>query len=412
MNIPRRFYSHCHVLLCSGALLALVACEQPPVEEKAVRVVVTPAVQEDITLYGNYVGHTRASQRVEINPRVDGFLEEISFVEGSVVAERTTLYRIDTAPFQATLDRAEATLSSRQAGLAKAQRDVARIKPLFEEDAASQLDYDDAIAHVQQSEAAVQEAQADLKNAQLELDYTELKAPINGLIGESNVDVGALIRASDSEPLTTVSQIDPIHVYFSMSALDYLNARRRVSSDYQEQKSEREGKAVEGAVTISLPDDSLYRYKGAVGFTDPQVNPKTGTFAIRAILPNPDRELLPGQYTRVRLPLEVRKDALLIPEESILIEQGGVYVYVVLPNNRIERRLIFIGPIHEGRMVVEKGLDPGEPIVIHGINKVYHGTLTTPIDLQDYEAELAAASAGTGTNTGDKIDTQDEASAQ
>ena len=373
-------------------MLTLTACEPPPpVEEQAVRVVVTPAVQEDVTLFGNYVGHTRASKRVEVNPRVDGFLEEISFVEGSVVAEKSTLYRIDPAPYQAALDRAEATLSSREAALAKARRDVARIKPLFEEDAASQLDYDDAIAQVQQSEAAVQETLADLKNAQLELDYTELRAPISGLIGESGVDVGALIKASNSEPLTTVSQIDPIHVYFSMSALDYLNARRRVRSASEDQKATREGKAVEGAVTITLPDDSIYRYKGVVGFTDPQVNPKTGTFAIRAILPNPDRELLPGQYTRVRLPLEVRQNALLIPEESILIEQGGVYVYVVLPNKRVERRLIFTSALIGGKIIVEKGLDPGERIIIHGINKVYHGTLTDPITVQAYEAELAAS---------------------
>ena len=382
-----------------GGALALVACEQPPVEEQAVRVVTTPAVEQDITLFGNYVGHTKASKRVEVNPRVDGFLQEISFVEGSVVAERTTLYRIDPAPFQATMDRDEATLSSRQAALAKAGRDVARIKPLFEEDAASQLDYDDAVAEVQQSEAAVQEAQADLRNAQLELDYTEIKAPIRGMIGESRVDVGALIRANNSEPLTTVSQIDPIHVYFSMSALDYLNARRRVRTAYDDRKAEREGKAVEGAVTITLPDDSIYRYQGVVGFTDPQVNPKTGTFAIRAILPNPDRELLPGQYTRVKLPLEIRPNALLIPEESILIEQGGVYVYVVLSNNRIERRLIFVGPVLDGKMIVEKGLDPGERIVIHGINKVYHGSLTDPITEQAYEAELAAAAQSQDTQS-------------
>jgi membrane fusion protein (multidrug efflux system) len=392
MNTFRGLVRQARTLLVLGAMLTLTACEPPPpVEEQAVRVVVTPAVQEDVTLFGNYVGHTRASKRVEVNPRVDGFLEEISFVEGSVVAERTTLYRIDPAPFQATLDRTEATLARRQAALAKARRDVARIKPLFEEDAASQLDYDDAIAQVQQTEAAVQEAQADLKNAQLELAYTELKAPISGLIGESQVDVGALIRASNSEPLTTVSQIDPIHVYFSMSALDYLNARRRVRSTYEDQKAAREGKAVEGAVTITLPDDSIYRHQGVVGFTDPQVNPKTGTFAIRAILPNPDRELLPGQYTRVRLPLEVRQNALLIPEESILIEQGGVYVYVVLPNKRVERRLIFTSGLIGGKIIVEKGLDPGERIIIHGINKVYHGTLTDPITEQAYEAELAAS---------------------
>lgn len=388
------------VLLSLLSLFGLSGCEEPVTVEEATRVVITPVVQQDVTLFGNYVGHTRASQRVEVNPRVDGFLEEISFVEGSVVDAGTTLYKIDQAPFQATLDRARATLSSRNAALEKARRDVARIKPLFEEDAASQLDYDDAVAQLQQSEAAVHEAEADLTNAQLELDYTEMKAPIRGLIGESQVDVGALIRASDSTPLTTVSQIDPIHVYFSMSALDYLNARRRVTSQWQEEKVDREGKAVEGQVTITLPDDSIYRFQGAVGFTDPQVNPQTGTFAIRAILPNPDRELLPGQYTRVRLPLEVRYSALLIPEESILIEQGGVYVYVVLPNNRVERRLIFIGPIIDGKLIVEKGLAAGERIILHGINKVYHGSLADPVTLSDYEAELAAeAAAATAPET-------------
>jgi membrane fusion protein (multidrug efflux system) len=391
MNIKRGLQRPARYLLGACALITLVACEEPPLVEMPVRVVTIPAAQEDVTLHGNYVGQTQASKRVEINSRVDGFLEDISFVDGSVVSEQDTLFRIDPAPYQAALDRVEATLSRRRAALAKAGRDVARIKPLFEEDAASQLDYDNAVAEVQQAEAAVQEAQADLRNAELELDYTKIEAPIAGLIGESEVDVGALIKANNATPLTTISQVDPLHVYFSMSALDYLHARRRVNTDYEEQKADREGKAVEGLVTISLPDDSIYRYKGAVGFTDPQVNPQTGTFAIRAVVPNPDRELLPGQYTRVRLPLEIRRDALLIPEECILIEQGGVYVYVVLPSNRIERRLIFVGPVIEGELIVEKGLDPGERIVIHGINKVYHGTLTDPITLEAYEAELAEA---------------------
>ena len=376
------------LLLLVIPLFALLACTPPAVEERAVRVVVTPAEQRDVTLSGDYVGRTRASKRVEVNPRVDGFLEEIAFVEGSLVQQRQALYHIDPAPYEAALERARATLASREAALAKSRRDVARIGPLFEENAASQLDYDEAISAVQQGEAAVREANADLKKAQLELDYTALKAPIAGLIGESRVDVGALIRSGNSEPLTTISQIDPIDVYFSMSALDYLNARRRATSLAAEQKFEEEGKALEGLVTITLPDDSIYRYRGAVGFTDPQVNPQTGTFAIRARLPNPDRELLPGQYTRVKMPLEVRRNTLLIPEECILIEQGGVYVYVVLPSNRVERRLIFVGPIVEGQMIVEKGLDPGERLIIHGINKVYHGSLVEPIGLEEYRAEL------------------------
>ncbi|QFU77378.1 efflux RND transporter periplasmic adaptor subunit [Halioglobus maricola] len=378
-----------HLLaLYLGGIALLTGCQEPTVVEEAIEVVVVDVARESVTLFGNYVGQTHASKQVEVNPRVDGFLEEISFVEGSVVESRQMLYRIDEAPYQASLDRHQATATSRAAALAKSRRDLARIQPLFEEDAASQLDLDDAIAAVQQGEAAVKEAEADLRTAELQLEYTQLRAPIDGVIGESDVDVGALIQAGNPDPLTTIQQVDPIHVYFSMSALDYLNARRRVHSRYQEQKIEREGKALEGTVTITLPDDSIYRYKGTVAFTDPQVNPQTGTFAVRAVVPNPDRELLPGQYTRVRWPLEERIDALLIPEEAILIEQGGVYVYVVLPNNRVERRLIFVGPTVEGRIIVDKGLAADEKIIIHGINKVLHGSLASPMDLADYERQL------------------------
>ena len=375
--------------LATVALL-LSACSEEPLEEEAIRVVYVPVQQRDVTLYANYVGRTEASERVEVNARVDGFLEEISFVDGSTVSERSVLYRIDAKPYQANVDRAEAVLASRKAQLEKFKRDVARIAPLFEEDAASQLDYDEAVSAVETGEASVRQAEAELQRAQLELDYTELKAPIGGVIGASDVDVGALIRAGSSKPLTTVSRIDPIYVNYAMSALDYLNARRRVRSYWEQQKAEREGKALEGEVTITLPDDSVYRYRGRVGFTDPQVNPETGTFAVRAIVPNPDKELLPGQYTRVRMPLEVRRDALLIPEETIIIEQGGVYVKVVLDNNRVEQRLIFVGPPIEGELIVEGGLDAGERIIVHGINKVYHGALADPITLEAYQQALDA----------------------
>ncbi len=382
-----------YVTTIALSLLIISGCAEEVVEEEATRVVYVPVVKQDVTIFGTYVGRTEASERVEVNARVDGFLEEIAFIEGSVVAEGETLYKIDPRPYQANVDRRAAILESRNASLGKFQRDVARIGPLFEEDAASQLDYDNAVSAAEQGEAAVREAEADLTTAELQLEYTEIIAPISGVIGESEVDVGALIRANDSTPLTIVSQIDPIHVNYAMSALDYLNARRRVTSYFDELKAEVEGKALEGRVSITLPDESIYQYEGVVGFTDPQVNPKTGTFAVRAIVPNPSKELLPGQYTRVQMPLEVREDALLIPEESTVIEQGGVYVMVVLPNDRVERRLIFVGPIIDGNMIVENGLIEGERIIVHGINKVYHGALAEPVTLEDYEAELEAEEA-------------------
>lgn len=378
-------------LLSFILIIVLAACTEEQAPEQITRVVYSPVQQKDVTIYREYIGSTRASERVEVNARVDGFLEEITFVEGSAVTLGDTLYRIDARPYQATVDRRQATLASRQAVLAKYKRDVVRIKPLFEEDAASQLDYDVAVSAVEQGEAQVRESEADLKRAMLELEYTEIKAPISGLIGASGVDVGALIRASDATPMTTVSRIDPIFVNYAMSALDYLNARRRLRSYWEKREAEMEGKALEGKVSITLPDDSIYEHEGVVGFTDPQVNPQTGTFAVRAILPNSDKQLLPGQYTRVTMPMEMRKQVLLIPEESTVIQQGGVYVMVALPNDRVERRLIFVGPIVGGEIIVERGLAAGERIIVHGINKVFHGALIDPVSLEIYEAELERA---------------------
>jgi membrane fusion protein, multidrug efflux system len=384
--------SHCAKflnVLIAAAILA--SCSEEPPPEEATEVVFVSVVREDVTVYRDYIGRTGPSERVLVNARVDGFLEAIEFVEGSTVTADTVLYRIDARPFETQVLRAEATLNSRRAQLAKFRRDVERIGPLYEEDAASLLDYDNALSSVEQAEAAVQEAEADLTQAQLELDYTQIRAPIDGVVGSTSFDVGAVIRASDSTPLTVVSTIDPLYVTYSMSALDYLNARRRALSSLEVQQVEREGSVLEGEVEITLPDDTRYQYKGRVAFTDPQVNPETGTFEVRAILPNPNRELLPGQYTRVSMPISVNAGALLVPEETIVVAQGGVYVMVILDNNRIERRLIVPGPIVTGRMIVENGVVEGERIVLHGINRIFHGSLTTPISLEEYEAELAAA---------------------
>ncbi|WP_447018636.1 efflux RND transporter periplasmic adaptor subunit [Shewanella algae] len=182
--------------------------------------------------------------------------------------------------------------------------------------------------------------------------------------------------------------MNPIYVNFNMSALDYLNARRRMTSYNQQQEAETEGKAVEGFVRITLPDNSDYRYLGNVSFTDPQVNSSTGTFEVRAVLPNPDKELLPGQYTNVRIKLSEIDNAIVIPQRSTQVDQGGVYVMVVMPDNKVERRFIVIeyqGP--EG-VVVKSGLNAGERVVVEGMHRVRHGQLAEPLDAKEYQKRL------------------------
>ena len=221
---------------------------------------------------------------------------------------------------------------------AKSLRDVARLKPLYEQDAASQLDLDNAEAARDQAAANVSAAKAELVEAELELEYTQVRAPISGLIGASQVDIGALLGSAGQSLLTTVKQTDPMFIQFHMSALDYLHARRLKDNWSKRQQADESGKSVEGYVRITLPDDSEYRYWGDISFTDPQVNSDTGTFSVRAVVPNPDRELLPGQYTRATLELDSIVDAVVIDEQTIQIEQGGSYVMVAMPDNTVERR--------------------------------------------------------------------------
>ncbi|GGE65138.1 acriflavin resistance protein [Shewanella carassii] len=374
------------LLIVSGFLL--LGCEPEPVTITPKLVVVEEVEQATVPVYGNYVGITKASLDVEVRARVDGFVEERLFTEGSAVNAGDILYKIDNKPYNAVVNRLKANVESQQAILEKAQRDVKRLKPLYEQDAASQLDYDNALSALAQAKSALAAGHAELEEALLELSYTEIRAPIAGLVSRSEVDIGALVGSQGQSLLTRVKQVNPIYVNFNMSALDYLNARRRMTSYNQQQEAETEGKAVEGFVRITLPDNSEYRYLGNVSFTDPQVNPSTGTFEVRAVLPNPDKELLPGQYTNVRIKLSEIDNAIVIPQRSTQVDQGGVYVMVVMPDNKVERRFIVIE--HQGPegVVVKSGLNAGERVIVEGMHRVRHGQLAEPLDAKEYQKRL------------------------
>ncbi len=311
------------VALSIGACLLFAGCrKEQPSGAAGIRVVVVPATVKDVPIEGSYIGVTRASLDVEVRARVNGFVEEQFFTEGSAVHEGDLLYRIDDRPYQARVNRLKAKLASDEAVLAKAQRDIKRWTPLYEQDAVSQLDYDNALSAEEQALAAVAASQAELDEAELELGYTKVTAPINGMVGESRVDMGSLVGSGGQSLLTSIKQINPIYVTFNMSALDYLNVQRRATF-FEKLEAEEKGKALQGFIRVNLPDDTEYRHQGNVSFTEPSVNPRTGTFAVRAVLPNPEREFLPGQYTRVRIQLGTVPKAIVVPEETIQIEQGG-----------------------------------------------------------------------------------------
>ena len=375
-------------------ICCLAACRQEEQQEvEPLEVVVAPVQQRSVPIFGRYIATMLPSLDVEVRARVSGFLEVMSFNEGSLVQEGDVLYRIDDRPYQANLERVRAQLQRSEAALAKAQRDVARLRPLYEQDAASQLDFDNAIAAQEQAEADVGESKANLVDAELKLEYTEVRAPISGLIGASNVDIGALVGSEGESLLCTIKRIDPMFVQFHMSDLDYLNARRSKQTYLERRKADTSGKSVEGFVHITLPDKTDYNYRGDISFTDPQVNSNTGTFSVRAVVSNPDRVLLPGQYTRVRLRLDTIPNALVVDEKAIQIEQGGSFAMVAMPNNMVERRFLVLGARLNGSVVVDSGLAAGERIIVEGMHKVEHGDLIVPLTVEEFQARLRAEEA-------------------
>lgn len=365
-------------LLISLSLLSLTtACKDKPapVKQKPIDVVVAKLESKTVPIYGDFIARTEAFLEVEVRARVAGFLEERHFLEGSYVNKGQLLYTLDARPYEVALISAEAAHQQAKNALAKARRDIVRLKPLFKADAASQLDVDNADAKRDSAIAGLKSAESKLDGAKLDVEYSQIKAPLSGLISSSEVDVGALVGESGTSFLATIQQSDPMYIEFQMTTLDYLHARRRMEDSGDKRAADEEGTSVEGLVSITLPDGSEYPYLAQIEFTAPKVNPETGTFKVRAKVPNMDRELLPGQYTKARIELEKRPNTLLLPEEAVRFEQSGSLVFVILPDNTAESRSVILGRNVDGMFMVESGLSDGETVVIAGVHKIQHGSL-------------------------------------
>lgn len=354
-------------------------------------VVIAPATQKDVEIYGEYVGRVRAQQFVEVRARVEGYLEQMLFAEGTYVNKNQVLFVINQDQYRAKADKARAQLKKDEAQAQKAKRDLERIRPLYEQNAASQLDLDNAIAAYETAEASVGMSRADLDQAELELGRTIVRSPIAGHISERHVDLGTLVGPGAKSLLATVVKSDTVLVDFSMTALDYLKSKERNVLLGQKDST----RSWQPSVTITLADNTVYPHKGLVDFAEPQVDPRTGTFSVRAEMPNPNRVLLPGQFTKVKLLLDVREHSTVVPMKSVIIEKGGAYIFVMRRDSTVERRFIELGPEFQNQVVVERGLVAKENIVTEGFHKLTPGMKVKPVAPTAMPAAEATETAGT-----------------
>ena len=374
IQLTRRQWIVAVAALAAVAAL-LIWLLRPPTQQPVYPIVaVEPVTTDNVNIYGEYVGRIRAQQFVEVHARVEGYLEQMLFAEGTHVNKGQTLFVIDPKLYRARANRARAQLNKARAQALKAERDLNRIRPLYEQNAASQLDLDNAIAAYESAAADVKVSEADLTQAEMTLGYTTVRSPISGYISERSADIGTLVGPGGQSLLATVVKSDTVRVDFSMTALDYLRSKAR-NVNLGHKDSTRKW---DPYITVTLADDSQYPFRGLVDFADPQVDPRTGTFSVRAEMPNPEHVLLPGQFTKVKLLLDVRENAVVVPSKALVIEKGGAYLFVVRPDSIVEKRFVETGPELGNSIVIERGLVQGEDIVTEGYHKLSHGMKVQP----------------------------------
>lgn len=345
-----------------------------------------------------YTGQTAGSREVEVRARVTGVLQKRSYTEGGKVGQGQSLYSIDPAPFEVALASAEAGLASAEAAvtsaearLAQARRTAARYKPLYEARATSQKEYDDAVSAEQIADAEVKaarakagEARAKVNEARLNLKYTRVEAPVSGIIGRALRPEGTLVSGPDVL-LTTVTQTDPIYVYFGISDTEHLRLQRDV--DEKRLVLPRDGRF---EVSVKLADGSTYARAGRMSFSDVRVSGATGTAESRAELPNPNGVMRPGQFVRVTLKGASRPGAIAVPQRAVLEGPKGKFVYVVNAESKVEPRPVEVGEWAGDAWIVNSGLKAGDRVVVDGLMKIGPGA---PVRVADPTAPKGAGNS-------------------
>jgi RND family efflux transporter MFP subunit len=342
--------------------------------------------QKDVPIYGEWIGTLDGLTNADVRAQVTGYIMRQGYQEGAFVKKGQLLFEIDPRPFQAALDQAEGQLAQAKAALANAQAvqgrtelDVNRYTPLAKEQAASQQDLDNAVQNNMAAKATVATAQAQIKSAEaavetarINLDFTRLVAPIDGIAGQAQLQVGALVNLS-SGAVTSVSTVDPIKVYFTVGEPQYLAWRKRFPTESSRLAADKDLR-----LQLILADGSTYPYEGSFYFADRQVNEGTGAIRIAGLFSNPNNILRPGGYGKVRAVIRLQQGALLVPQRAVSELQGGYQVAVVGSDDNVSIRTVKVGDRVGTQWVIAEGLNPGERIVAEGVQKVRQGAHVNP----------------------------------
>ena len=327
---------------------------------------VATVVQQDVPIYSNWVAVLDGYVNAQIQPHVSGYIIRQDYREGSVVRKGQVLFEIDPRPFQAALDQAKAQLAQAEAQLGKANLDVQRDTPLAQQRAIAQAQLDTEIQAKLGAQALVLAAKANIEQAQLNVEWTKVTSLVTGIAGIAQVQIGNLI--GPSSVLTSVSQVDPIKAYFTVSEQEFTDFHRRFPT---EQSLEQERKRI--PLQLLLGDGSVYEHPGTIYFADREVNPATGAIRIAGVFPNPNNLLRPGGYGRIRASARTQNGALLIPQRAVIELQGGHQVAVVGNDNKVSVRPVTVADRVGDSWIVTEGLKPGEQVIVEGVMKVRDG---------------------------------------
>ena len=362
-----------YFLLASIILFMMPSCKKETAPEaKPLEISVTEVQQQDVRLESEFTGQTFGQSDIQINPRVDGVIESLNFKEGSLVTKGQLLYTIDPLPYQSKVHQAEGALAEVESRLAKTKSDYDMMVPLAKMNAVSQRELIAAKAAYNASEASLKASKANLENARIELGYCRILAPISGLIGMSKVRVGDYVRPGAISVLNTVSDLGDVRVRFTMSEQEFLRIFRELN------KENSSLKGVGHSISLKLSDGSVYPETGKVSFADRQIDPTTGAITFEAEFPNHDKLLRPGQYVKIGVVTDVRKNALVIPQRAVVEMQGIYQVYVLGDSSKVHMQIVKPGPSFKDAYVVEDGLKSGDKIAMGGTSLLKNGSAITP----------------------------------